>query len=81
MKNLKKFTAVAMVVGGLVAAGAGMASAADGASAGGKAVGSPGVVSGNLVQAPVDVPVNVVGNSVNVIGALNPAFGNLGLNR
>ncbi|MET7983180.1 chaplin [Streptomyces sp. NPDC054766] len=81
MKNLKKFTAVAMVAGGLVAAGAGMASAADGASAGGKAVGSPGVVSGNLVQAPVDVPVNVVGNSVNVIGALNPAFGNLGLNR
>ncbi|MEV6021482.1 chaplin [Streptomyces sp. NPDC002667] len=80
MKNLKKFTAVAMVAGGLVAAGAGMASAADGASAAGKAVGSPGVVSGNLVQAPVDVPVNLVGNSVNVIGALNPAFGNLGLN-
>ncbi|MEV6198276.1 chaplin [Streptomyces sp. NPDC051920] len=81
MKNLKKFTAVAMVAGGLVAAGSGMASAADGASAAGKAVGSPGVVSGNLVQAPVDVPVNVVGNSVNIIGALNPAFGNLGLNR
>ncbi|WP_328556328.1 MULTISPECIES: chaplin [unclassified Streptomyces] len=81
MKNLKKVTAVAMVAGGLVAAGAGMASAADGASAAGQAVGSPGVVSGNLVQAPVDVPVNVVGNSVNVIGALNPAFGNLGLNR
>ncbi|MEU9142132.1 chaplin [Streptomyces sp. NPDC048404] len=80
MKNLKKFTAVAMVAGGLVAAGAGMASAADGASAAGTAVGSPGVVSGNLVQAPVDVPVNVVGDSVNVIGALNPAFGNLGLN-
>ncbi|MFJ6830916.1 chaplin [Streptomyces sp. NPDC091209] len=81
MKNLKKFTAVAMVAGGLVAAGAGMASATDGASAAGNAVGSPGVVSGNLVQAPVDVPVNVVGNSVNVIGALDPAFGNLGLNR
>ncbi|MEY2248338.1 chaplin [Streptomyces sp. SAS_267] len=80
MKNLKKFTAVAMVAGGLVAAGAGMASAADGASAAGTAVGSPGVISGNLVQAPVDVPVNVVGDSVNVIGALNPAFGNLGLN-
>ncbi|MFE1288945.1 chaplin family protein [Streptomyces sp. NPDC058751] len=81
MKKLKKFTAVAMVAGGLVAAGAGMASAADGASAAGKAVGSPGVVSGNLVQVPVDVPVNVVGDSVNVIGALNPAFGNLGVNR
>ncbi|MGX1473545.1 UNVERIFIED_CONTAM: hypothetical protein RKD50_002353 [Streptomyces canus] len=81
MKNLKKAAAVTMVAGGLVAAGAGMASATDGAHADGKAVGSPGVVSGNLIQAPVHVPVNVVGNSVNVIGALNPAFGNLGVNR
>ena len=80
MKNLKKVAAVTMVAGGLVAAGAGMASATD-AHADGKAVGSPGVVSGNLIQAPVHVPVNAVGNSVNVIGVLNPAFGNLGLNR
>lgn len=27
------------------------------------------------------IPVNVVGNTVNVIGLLNPAFGNFGLNR
>ncbi|MDQ0759640.1 chaplin ChpE [Streptomyces canus] len=81
MKNLKKVAAVTMVAGGLVAAGAGMASATDGAHADCKAVGSPGVVSGNLVQAPVHVPVNAVGNSVNVIGVLNPAFGNLGVNR
>ncbi|WP_369238727.1 chaplin [Streptomyces sp. R21] len=81
MKNLKKATAVAMVAGGLVAAGAGMASATNGAQAGGAAEHSPGVVSGNLIQAPVHVPVNAVGNSVNVIGALNPAFGNLGVNR
>ncbi|MFS8204614.1 chaplin ChpE [Streptomyces sp. CWNU-52B] len=82
MKNLKKAAAVTMVAGGLVAAGAGFASATDGgAHAGGKAVGSPGVVSGNLVQVPVAIPVNVVGNTVNVIGVLNPAFGNHGLNR
>ena len=81
MKNLKTVAAVTMVAGGLVAAGAGKASATDGAHADGKAVGSPGVVSGNLIQAPVHVPVNVVGNSVNVIGALNPAFGTLGVNR
>ena len=43
-------------------------------------MGSPGVVSGNLVQVPVHVPVNVVGDSVNVIGLLNPAFGNTGVN-
>ncbi|GGS25833.1 hypothetical protein GCM10010269_75590 [Streptomyces humidus] len=80
MKNLKKAAAVTMVAGGLVAAAAGLASAADGASALGVAKGSPGVVSGNLVQAPVSVPVNVVGNSVDVIGLLNPAFGNTGVN-
>ncbi|KOV67420.1 chaplin ChpE [Streptomyces sp. NBC_01390] len=80
MKNLKKAAAVTMVAGSLVAAGAGFASATEGAHANGQAVGSPGVASGNLIQAPVHIPVNVVGNSVNVIGALNPAFGNLGLN-
>ncbi|CAM5277248.1 chaplin [Streptomyces pharetrae] len=80
MKNLKKAAAVTMAAGGLVAAGAGMASATDGSSATGRAEHSPGVVSGNLVQAPVHVPVNAVGNSVDVIGVLNPAFGNLGLN-
>ncbi|MEV7978140.1 chaplin [Streptomyces sp. NPDC086519] len=81
MKNLKKAVAVTMVAGGIVAAGAGMASAHTcGAAAAGAAHGSPGVVSGNVVQAPVDVPVNVVGNSINAVGVLNPAFGNLGLN-
>ncbi|MFG2435620.1 chaplin [Streptomyces sp. NPDC048508] len=44
---------------------------ADGASAG-----SPGAVSGNTVQLPVHVPVNVCGNTVNVVGLLNPAAGN-----
>lgn len=81
MKNLKKAAAVTMVAGGLIAAGAGMASATDGGAwAGGEAKHSPGVVSGNVIQVPVHVPVNAVGNSVNVIGLLNPAFGNLGLN-
>ena len=80
MKNLKKAAAVTMMAGGLVAAGAGFASATDGAHAGGQTAGSPGVVSGNLVQVPVAVPVNAVGNTVNVVGVLNPAFGNTGLN-
>ncbi|MEV7191967.1 chaplin [Streptomyces sp. NPDC093510] len=77
MKNLKKAAAVTMVAGGLVAAGAGMASAHGGAQADGVAKNSPGVVSGNLVQAPVHIPVNVCGNTVTVIGALNPTFGNV----
>jgi hypothetical protein len=81
VKNLKKAAAVTMVAGGLIAAGTGMASATTGGAwANGEAVHSPGVLSGNVVQAPVHVPVNAVGNTVNVIGALNPAFGNLGVN-
>lgn len=43
-------------------------------------VGSPGVISGNVIQVPIHVPVNVCGNSVNVIGLLNPAFGNTCVN-
>jgi hypothetical protein len=50
------------------------------AGAGGAAIGSPGVLSGNVVQVPVHVPINVCGNTVNVIGLLNPAFGNTCVN-
>ncbi|MEU0580592.1 chaplin [Streptomyces griseoincarnatus] len=48
--------------------------------AGGVAAGSPGVASGNSVQLPVHVPVNVCGNTVNVVGLLNPAAGNTCVN-
>ncbi|MER5794165.1 chaplin [Streptomyces sp. NPDC001980] len=51
-----------------------------GASAQGAEEGSPGVVSGNGIQLPVDLPVNVSGNSVNVVGVLNPATGNTSVN-
>ncbi|ANP52815.1 hypothetical protein J2Z21_000357 [Streptomyces griseochromogenes] len=52
------------------------ASAADGAAADGSAAGSPGLISGNTIQLPVNVPVNVCGNTVDVVGLLNPAAGN-----
>ncbi|MFD7294373.1 chaplin ChpH [Streptomyces sp. NPDC059897] len=71
---LKKVVAAAAATGGLVLAGAGMAVADSGAQ--GAATQSPGVVSGNVIQAPIHVPVNVCGNTVSVIGLLNPAFGN-----
>ncbi|WP_371501223.1 chaplin [Kitasatospora sp. NBC_00374] len=74
--KVKKIAAVAAAAGGLVLAGAGVASAHGGATAHGAAVGSPGVLSGNLIQVPVHVPVNVCGNTISVIGLLNPAFGN-----
>jgi hypothetical protein len=75
---IKKIVAAAAATGGLVLAGAGMAAADAGAE--GAAVGSPGVVSGNVIQVPVHVPVNVCGNSISVIGLLNPAFGNVCVN-
>ncbi|MFE2281552.1 chaplin ChpH [Streptomyces sp. NPDC059454] len=76
---LKKVVAVAAATGGLVLAGAGMAAADSGAQ--GAAVHSPGVLSGNVVQAPIHVPVNVCGNTISVIGLLNPAFGNTCVNQ
>ncbi|MEU5015737.1 chaplin [Streptomyces sp. NPDC021749] len=57
-------------------AAAGSAFATSGAQADGKATCSPGIGSGNLVQVPVHVPVNATGNTANVVGLLNPAFGN-----
>jgi hypothetical protein len=45
-------------------------------AADGSAAGSPGLIAGNTVQLPVHVPVNVCGNTVNVVGVLNPAAGN-----
>lgn len=51
-----------------------------GASADGRGKDSPGVVAGNVVQVPVHLPVNVSGNSVNVVGVGNPATGNESVN-
>lgn len=70
----RKGLATVMATGGVFAAAAGVAHADS--SAGGSAAGSPGVASGNNVQVPVHIPVNVCGNTVDVIGLLNPAFGN-----
>ncbi|MEU2180962.1 chaplin [Streptomyces thermolilacinus] len=75
---IKKVVATAAATGGLVLAGAGMAVADAGANA--AAVGSPGVLSGNVIQVPIHVPVNVCGNTINIIGLLNPAFGNTCVN-
>ncbi|MYV99728.1 DUF320 domain-containing protein [Streptomyces sp. SID3343] len=64
--------------GGLVLAGASGAMADAGAK--GAAVGSPGVLSGNQLQVPIHIPVNLCGNTVDVIGVLNPTFGNTCIN-
>ncbi|MFP1629256.1 chaplin [Streptomyces sp. 5K101] len=73
MSRIAKAAAVVAGTGALLAGGAGMAAADAGAQ--GAAAGSPGVLSGNMAQVPVHVPVDVCGNTANVIGLLNPAFG------
>ncbi|MCC2279151.1 MULTISPECIES: chaplin [Streptomyces] len=82
MKNMKKAAAVTIAAGGLALMGAGIASAhgQGHVGAGAESKDNPGVVSGNVLQVPVEVPVNVCGNTVNVVGLLNPAHGNLCVN-
>jgi hypothetical protein len=72
-KVARKGLVTAMVAGGVLAS-AGYAQADSTAT--GETAGSPGVLSGNSVQVPVHIPVNVCGNTIDVIGLLNPAFGN-----
>ncbi|MFJ1753065.1 chaplin [Kitasatospora sp. NPDC088134] len=74
MQNVKKAAVLGAAAAGLVLGSAGLANASAGAE--GVTANSPGVGSGNAVQVPVHIPVNLCGNSVNVIGLLNPAFGN-----
>ncbi|MEU2232358.1 chaplin [Streptomyces vietnamensis] len=75
--NCKKVAAV--VAGIVMAMGVASPAFAD-AEAEGWAIGSPGVLSGNVVQVPIHIPINACGNSVNIIGLLNPAVGNTCIN-
>ncbi|MGK5631170.1 chaplin family protein [Streptomyces sp. URMC 123] len=76
MRNVARKSLITVAAaGGALAVGGGYAYATD-AGAHGEAAHSPGVLSGNTVQAPVRVPVNACGNTVTVIGGLNPASGN-----
>ncbi|MFE6594594.1 chaplin [Streptomyces sp. NPDC057781] len=74
MSRIAKAAGVVLGAGAVVLSGTGLAMADADAEA--AAVGSPGVLSGNVVQVPVHVPINLCGNTVDVIGLLNPAFGN-----
>ncbi|MEU1541667.1 chaplin [Actinacidiphila glaucinigra] len=74
----KKGLLTAVATGGVLAVTGGMAYADSHAS--GVAAGSPGVLSGNTIQAPVNIPINACGNTVNVVGLLNSAAGNTCVN-
>ncbi|MEU2791591.1 chaplin family protein [Streptomyces sp. NPDC007100] len=72
--TVKKSVLIAATATGILAGVAASAHADTGAA--GRTANSPGVATGDLVQAPVHVPVNLCGDTVDVVGVLNPAFGN-----
>lgn len=76
MNTAKRAVLIVATTGLALGAAAGSAFATGGAQAGGSTTDSPGVVSGNLVQAPVHVPVNANGNAINVVGIGNTAHAN-----
>ncbi|MFE3586980.1 chaplin [Streptomyces niveus] len=78
MSRIAKAVVLSSAAAAAVVGASGAAIADSGAQ--GAAVGSPGVISGNAVQVPVHIPVNVCGNTIDVIGLLNPAFGNTCVN-
>ncbi|EFG64896.1 chaplin [Streptomyces sp. SPB074] len=78
MSRTARALVLSSVAAAALAGSAGLASADAGAQGG--AAFSPGVLSGNAVQVPVHVPVNLCGNTINVVGLLNPAFGNTCVN-
>ncbi|MFF8189566.1 chaplin [Streptomyces bobili] len=77
--NVMKKSA-AVVAGLVLALGGAAAPAFADSGANGAAIGSPGFLSGNVVQLPIHIPVNVCGNTINVIALLNPSAGNVCVN-
>lgn len=74
--RIRSLAVTGAVTAVLALVGSTAAYADNGAEANGVAVNSPGILSGNVVQVPINIPINVCGNTVNVIGLLNPAIGN-----
>jgi small secreted domain DUF320 len=71
----KKIVAAVAITGGLVLAGAGVASAE--AASDSSVTDNPGIANGIVVQTPISVPVNVCGVSVPIVGLFNPVTDNV----
>ncbi|MEW1777500.1 chaplin [Streptomyces sp. NPDC086777] len=78
MSRIAKGLVLSTAAVAAVAGGAAAAAADSGASA--AAAHSPGVLSGNVIEVPIHVPVNLCGDTVDVIGLLNPGFGSTCVN-
>ncbi|GHG48188.1 chaplin [Streptomyces griseocarneus] len=78
MSRIAKAAVLTAAVGTTLTGAAGLAVADSGAQ--GVAAGSPGVISGNVIQVPIHIPINLCGNTINIIALLNPTFGNTCVN-
>lgn len=74
MSRIAKAAAVVVGSSAIMAVSAGVAAADAGAH--GAAAHSPGVISGNVLQVPINIPIQLCGNTVDIIALLNPGFGN-----
>ncbi|MEU5050014.1 chaplin [Streptomyces sp. NPDC021096] len=75
MSRIARAAVVTAAVGATLAGVAGGAVADSGAK--GVAAGSPGVISGNVIQVPIHIPINLCGNTIDIVGLLNAASGNV----
>ncbi|OKK02776.1 chaplin [Streptomyces sp. CB03234] len=78
MSRIAKAAVLTSAVAASVAGATGVAHADADAEA--AAVKSPGVITGNVIQVPIHIPINLCGNTIDIIGALNPTFGNVCIN-
>lgn len=72
--HVKHKKSAAVVAGTIMVLGMASPAVAD-TGAEGTAAGAQGLLSGNVVQAPVHLPLNLCGNSIDVAALLNPALG------
>ncbi|GLW18593.1 membrane protein [Streptomyces sp. NBRC 13847] len=74
MSRIAKTLVVSAAAGMALIGAAGTALADTGA--GGAALNAPGYLSGNVLQLPINEPINTCGNTLGTPGLLNPASGN-----
>ncbi|MET9645977.1 chaplin [Streptomyces syringium] len=78
MSRIAKAAVLTATMGAALAGFSGGAVADSGAK--GVAAGSPGIISGNVIQVPIHVPINLCGNTIDIIALLNPTSGNTCVN-
>jgi hypothetical protein len=73
--RIRTAAVTAVLTGALALTGTTAAFAAD-PNPVGVASDSPGVLSGNVIQIPIDIPINLCGNTLDILAFMNPTSGN-----